>query len=241
MSGLASGPVTFTYDDADSHLVYSSTGWTHGSGVSYATEYDSTKSFASAAGSKMTVDFTGSTIRLIGLKGPNYGTATIKIDGTTVGTFDGYATTQLHDQVMYVTSGLSTGSHELVLTVDGAKDAPSTGTYISVDAVDLHATDQRSPAGGTLTYNNVSVPNTGAYSLRISYVNPNAADQYATVTPNGGTSTTIALPPTGSSNATGTAIATINLNSGSNSIVIGAPSSSSDTEIDTISIPQPQS
>lgn len=241
VSGLASGPVTFTYDDADSHLIYSSTGWTHGSGASYATEYDSTKSFASAGGSTMTVDFTGSTIRLIGLKGPNYGTATIKIDGTQVGTFDGYATTQLHDQVMYATSDLSSGSHELVLTVDGAKDAASTGTYISVDAVDLHATDQRSPAGGTLTFNTVNVPNSGAYSLKISYVNPNAADQYMTVTPNGGTSTTIALPPTGSSNATGTAIATISLNSGSNSIVIGAPSSSSDTEIDTISIPQPQS
>lgn len=241
VSGLATGPVTFTYDDADPQLVYSSTGWTHGSGSSYATEYDSTKSFASAGGSTMTVDFTGSTIRLIGLKGPNYGTATIKIDGAQVGTFDGYSSTQLHKQVMYSTSGLSSGSHELVLTVNGTKDAQSTSTYISVDAVDLHASDTRTPAGGTITFNDVSVPVSGAYSLKISYVNPNAADQYATITPNGGASTTIALPPTGSSNATGTALATVTLSSGSNSIVVGAPSSSSDTEIDTIAIPQPQS
>lgn len=118
---------------------------------------------------------------------------------------------------------------------------PTTSTYISVDAVDLHATDQRSPAGGTLTFNNVNVASTGAYSLEITYVNPTSVDQYATITPNGGTATTIALPPTGSSNTTGTAVATVSLTTGSNSIVIGAPTASTDTEIDSISVPQPQS
>ncbi|MGN6606106.1 MAG: family 43 glycosylhydrolase [Jatrophihabitans sp.] len=235
VSNLAPGPVTYTYDDAGPALTYTGA-WTHGNGTSFSTEYDSTKSFAQAAGASTSVTFTGTTVRLIGLRGPNYGKATMTVDGTVIDTVDAYATTQQHLQTLFTDTGLSSGTHTFTITLTGTKNAASSGTYFSVDAIDLNATDQRNPQGGTLTFAGVQAATSGVYTVKIGYSNPATTDQQATISVNGGSATEIAFPPTTDGNTTAVAVANLTLQAGANTIAI-SPSASSAPEIDTLTVP----
>lgn len=237
VSGLGPGPVTYSYDDVDPALDYSGA-WTHASNVSWAdADYHGTESFASSAGATMSVGFTGSAIRLIGPKGPNGGIATISVDGTPAGSVDTYAPSKQYSQVLFSDGALSAAAHELTVTVTGTKDSQSTGTVVSVDAVDLHATDQRASSGGTLTFDDIRVPGPGQYTMTISYVNPENTDQHALLSTDGQAPVTIALPPTGNGNTTGLAVATLDLHAGSNTVRF-AQSGDTAPEIDTVSVPQ---
>ena len=237
VSGLGPGPVIYTHDDVDPALKYSG-GWTHASNVSWADpDYDGTESFASSAGATMSVSFSGSAIRLIGPKGPNGGIATVSVDGTSAGSVDTYAPSKQYTQVLFSDTTLSAASHDLTVTVTGTKDSQSTDTIISVDAVDLHATDQRTSSGGTLTFDNIHVPSPGHYTLTISYVNPENTDQNALLSSDGTAPVRIAFPPTGSGNTTGVAVVTLDLHAGPNTLQF-AGSGDTAPEIDTVSVPQ---
>ena len=69
--------------------------------------------------------------------GPFEGRATVTIDGVNKGTVDLYASS-LHWQVLESFGGLAYGSHTIVVTVQGTKDAVSKGTEVVVDAFPVH-------------------------------------------------------------------------------------------------------
>lgn len=239
VSGLGPGPVSYTYDDVDPALHYSS-GWTHASNVSWAADdYDGTESFAHTAGATMSVDFNGSAVRLIGPKGPNGGIADISIDGAKVASIDTYAPAKQYAQVLFTDTTLPAGQHTLTVGVTGTKDAVSTDSVVSVDAADLHATDQRSSGGGTLTFGDVAVTEPGRYTVEIRYVNPDATDRHAMITVDGDTAAKIAFPPTGGVNTTNVAVAELGLHAGRNSIRISQADQTA-PEIDAISVPEPR-
>jgi hypothetical protein len=77
--------------------------------------------------------FTGTGIEWITATGPSAGKATVSIDGVSEGTVDLYASA-VHWQVAETFSGLATGTHTIVITVLGKKDASSVGTQVIVDS-----------------------------------------------------------------------------------------------------------
>jgi hypothetical protein len=239
VSGLGPGPVSYTYDDVDPALQYSA-GWTHASNVGWAADdYNGTESFAQTAGATMSLDFTGSAVRVIGPKGPNGGIADISIDGAKFTSADTYAPAKQYSQVLFTDPTLSSGQHTLTVTVTGTKDAVSTDTVVSVDAVDLHATDQRTSGGGTLTFDDVAEAEPGRYIVQIRYVNPDVTDRHAMLTVDGRTTGKIAFPPTGGVNTTNVAVADLPLEAGSNTVVITQADQTA-PEIDSITVAQPR-
>ena len=239
VSGLGPGPVSYTYDDVDPALQYSS-GWTHAGNVAWAADdYDGTESFAHAAGATASIDFTGPAVRLIGPKGPNGGIADISVDGAKVTSVDTYAPSKQYSQVLFADTTLSAGPHTLTVTATGTKEAASTDTVVSVDAVDLHATDQRTSGGGTLTFDDVVAAEPGRYTVQIRYVNPDATDRHALLTVDGRTAIKVSFPPTGGANTTNVAVAELQLQAGENDIRVTQADLTA-PEIDSINVPQPR-
>jgi hypothetical protein len=237
VTGIGPGPVAYTYDDADAALHYSS-GWTHASNVGWAADdYAGTESFANTSGATMSIDFTGSAVRLIGPKGPNGGIADISIDGTEVSSVDTYAASKQYSQVLFADTTLGSGSHTLGVRVTGTKDSVSTDAVVSVDAVDLHAADQRASGGGTLTFNDITTMQPGRYTVQIAYVNPDVTDRHALLTVDGQDPVTISFPPTGGVNTTNVAVAALDLPAGHNTLELSQADQTA-PEIDSIQVPE---
>ena len=135
---------TYTYDDADAALQYAGA-WSHvGPEVGYTSgEYQKTESFSSTADDSVTVPFTGTSIRWIASKAGNHGIADVYLDGVQVATVDGYSSSTVNQQVQYSKTGLTDGSHTLKIVVTGEKNPASSGTFVSVDAIDMPPTGAR--------------------------------------------------------------------------------------------------
>ena len=84
-----------------------------------------------------TVTFTGTSVSWIGFKGPWAGIAQVYVDGTLKSTVDTYAPTEQAQAVMYTASGLTSGSHTLMVKVTGTWSASSTSAWVVVDAFDV--------------------------------------------------------------------------------------------------------
>jgi hypothetical protein len=95
---------------------------------------------AEVAGAVMSVEFTGNQVRLIGRADPSGGKADVYLDGAKQLCGIDFWCPQTRDrQVLYYNSGLSQGRHTLKLVPLGAKNPRSTGTRVSVDAVQWSA------------------------------------------------------------------------------------------------------
>lgn len=99
-----------------------------------AGSYGGSVRYASTNRDKTQYKFTGSSVALVSTTGPNRGRATIIIDGVTVATVDLYSATQQTGKVIYVASGLSAGSHQVVVQVQGARNPLSTANRVDLDA-----------------------------------------------------------------------------------------------------------
>ncbi len=128
----------YTYDDPATALQYTGS-WSHvGAEQSYTSvDYQRTESFSNTTGDSVTVPFTGTTVRYIAPKAANHGLADVYLDGAKVATVDGYSGTTIGQQVLYQATGLADGAHTLRIVVTGQRDASASGTYVSVDAIDL--------------------------------------------------------------------------------------------------------
>ena len=92
---------------------------------------------ASLASARASVTFTGTRIDWITVKGKAYGKAGVTIDGVAKGTVDLYAAaTAWKSLVSY--SGLSAGTHTMVIQVLGLKNVAATGTKVVVDGFKVH-------------------------------------------------------------------------------------------------------
>ncbi len=97
----------------------------------YDGRLDGTSSRSVAIGDSSVLIFSGSAVRLYGVRGPNGGLATVAIDGQYLGTIDFHAG---HKQVTQVFSSpaLAPGSHALALLVAGSR-TEHTHAYVNID------------------------------------------------------------------------------------------------------------
>ena len=126
-----SSPIVSTVDATPSaSLVYTGT-WTAGTGDTKC--YNGTKSTSATVGNYASFSFTGTGVRLYGIKASSYGKLSIAVDGGTPTLVNCFQPT-LPDYLvkLHEINGLSAGSHTLVATV-ATKDAASTGNTVAID------------------------------------------------------------------------------------------------------------
>jgi beta-galactosidase GanA len=148
---------SYTYDDTSPALVYTGN-WSHVSNQSYTGgDYDNTESFSDTPGDSMSVTFTGTAVQWIAPTSGNHGIADVSLDGKQVATVDGYSPGTNFQQVEYSVSGLADTSHTLTIEVSGQKNPASSGTYVSIDAINVPTAAQAAdyypvvPQQGTIT------------------------------------------------------------------------------------------
>jgi Tfp pilus assembly protein PilE len=127
-----SGGPTQTDDAPSSSVVYTGSNWTHS--TVQTGNYDNTESWSQTAGNYVTYTFTGNYIEWIGPHNSNQGMANVLIDGTTVATdVNTYGSTLANQQVLFVDSGLSSGTHTIEIYVDGTAGPGASADYVPVD------------------------------------------------------------------------------------------------------------
>jgi SpoIID/LytB domain protein len=92
--------------------------------------------YTKTAGSRMTAQFTGEAVAIIGVKGPAYGKFDVYVDGRKYKTVSQYGPGLLHQQPLLIIDGLSSGKHTVELRVLGIKDVASSGTTVVIDGFD---------------------------------------------------------------------------------------------------------
>ena len=115
----------------DVHFAYSGAWFTD----QYGGFLDGTIHGATTAGATATKIFSGTSVVLIGSKGSDKGKAQISIDGSARQTVDFYASSGQNQATVATITGLTSGTHTLVVTALGQKSAASTGTQINVDGI----------------------------------------------------------------------------------------------------------
>jgi hypothetical protein len=97
-----------------------------------------TAALATDVNSSATVTFTGTGISWIGYQDPWSGIANVYIDGKLQASpVDTFIASEKAQSSVFSISGLSPGSHTLMIAVTGAHDAASAGSWIWVDAFDV--------------------------------------------------------------------------------------------------------
>jgi hypothetical protein len=93
---------------------------------------------ATAANSSATVTFTGTGITWIGYRDQWSGIANVYVDGNLQSpSVDTFAASEQAQAPVYSISGLSSGTHSLMIVATGTHDAASAGSWIWVDAFDV--------------------------------------------------------------------------------------------------------
>ena len=129
---LTPSNVAVRYEDTDTHIAFSSA-WTSVSGSSFSGD-----SFSYAATSTMaTVRFEGTSIDLIALTGPNYGIASVTLDGGTPVNVDLYSASYAYQQSVWSASSLTDTAHTLEIQWTGFKNSSASDTRINIDAVEI--------------------------------------------------------------------------------------------------------
>ena len=128
----------YTYDDRAPQLSYTGA-WSHvGPEQSYTGgDYQRTESFSNTAGDSVTIPFDGTGVRWITSKTNNHGIADVYLDGAKVASVDTYAANGASQVVAYQARDLTDGPHTLKIVVSGTKNAASSDTFVTIDAVDL--------------------------------------------------------------------------------------------------------
>jgi hypothetical protein len=106
-------------------------------GQSDANASGGTYRISGTAGAQVTFSFTGTAIDWVTALGPAYGQAQVLIDGVSKGTVDLYQAASQW-KVLQSYTGLTPGSHTIVVKVTGTKNTSSTGTGVVVDAFVVH-------------------------------------------------------------------------------------------------------
>jgi hypothetical protein len=127
------GVVTGSYQEGNAKLAYSG---------NWATTPDASASggsftFADSSGSSVTIRFSGIELDWFAKKGPDYGNATVTVDGGTPVTVDLYSADVLWAEMAWSTGVLTAGTHTVKIEWAGTKGTAATGTSINVDALDV--------------------------------------------------------------------------------------------------------
>ncbi|MDR3686269.1 MAG: chitobiase/beta-hexosaminidase C-terminal domain-containing protein, partial [Coriobacteriia bacterium] len=121
------------WEQTDSRMYFKGS-WSTSSSPSY-----SGHSMASVNATQCSLffNFTGTRFDIIGSSGPAFGYAKVTVDGTNVGNADFYSATPADSALILSTAGLANSSHIVRIDWTGTKNAASTGTGISIDAIDM--------------------------------------------------------------------------------------------------------
>lgn len=128
---------------------YSGT-WTHCSSGCQSGLYNSTQSWTNTSGGSVSLVFSGTQIQLFGLTNNGSGIGHVQICDQNVlncGTatnVDWYTATQTGDNLIYTSPTLASGTHSILISWTGTKNASSSGTYVNVDRVAI-------TSGGAMT------------------------------------------------------------------------------------------
>jgi len=106
-----------------------------------------TAALAMDANSSATVTFAGTGIAWIGYRDQWSGIAKVYVDGALQSPLvDTYAASELAQSHVFSVSGLSEGTHTLMIVVTGTRDTTSAGAWLWVDAFDVTDTNVLPPA-----------------------------------------------------------------------------------------------
>ena len=165
-----------TYDDTDSSIIYSTSpvafkGWTAAAAPDGLPDFDGTQHYSngcvnppqtgtSVQGPMAVINFIGTSITLIGEKGPNFGIGTYALDGGPLTTVDAYHSPQIFQQPLVTLTGLTNAPHVLSYQVTCNKNAAATDFYQVIDAYTVTGTNnpfanaaKNSQVGGNVTLN----------------------------------------------------------------------------------------
>ena len=89
------------------------------------------------AGSRVTINFTGTGINWIAYRDEWSGIARVYFDGEMKTSIDTYLAPSQARAVVYNVGGLSPGTHSLIIEATGTRNASSKGSWVWVDAFDV--------------------------------------------------------------------------------------------------------
>ena len=93
---------------------------------------------SSTAGARATVAFAGTSVSLVGLRGPQTGIARVYLDGAFHSTIDTFSSAEIQ-AVVFTDTNLAPGNHQLAIEVTGTKNAAATNHLIVLDAFDVRS------------------------------------------------------------------------------------------------------
>jgi hypothetical protein len=122
------------------------------------------------ADTHLTVRFSGNAIRWIGPRLPNYGMASVSVDGQSAGIADAYAARGSLNQMIHEVHGLADGPHTLEVHVTGTKNRASRGSMVAFDRFEV---DTANPQSATTRIHALANMFTGPWTVENNplYVN----------------------------------------------------------------------
>ncbi|WP_150306994.1 right-handed parallel beta-helix repeat-containing protein [Planctomonas psychrotolerans] len=170
-SSLTTVPASGTYDSESGLLTYDRSWRT----VESTADLDGSYRVSADGLSSVRFDFEGTGIRWVTRTNHYSGIGKVYIDGHSVRLVDLYSSTRRDQQVVFELTGLTHGTHSIVVERTGTKNVNSTGSEISVDGfIVLDSTAPDSPAapriaperkGLLVRWDPVTAPDVTAYRL----------------------------------------------------------------------------
>jgi len=160
-----------SYEEDSTAVAYTGT-WTR---TTYSADSGGASSYAGPSAAAE-LRFSGSTVRWVGRRQPNFGIADVFIDGAKVASVDTYSPTFQANQVLFERTGLASGEHTIRIVATGTKNASSSGTVQRLDAfVVLPA----AVGAGTYEEDNGAVAYTGTWTRTTYSGDSGGASSYA--------------------------------------------------------------
>jgi GH25 family lysozyme M1 (1,4-beta-N-acetylmuramidase) len=148
-------------DGAGTHFVWGRRADARAIGGSYLLDH--------RAGASETFVFNGGGATLYTVSGPQMGKARVDIDGTSAGTFNGYAAS-FTSGVTHEFTGLGAGDHTITITALGTRSSSATGTQVGIDALRASGTLRRTPRPTTGVWSRVTAISAGGGSYVVNDV-----------------------------------------------------------------------
>ena len=114
--------------------------WVVGTRLTTPTASGGSFYYAGAAGATAIVNFEGRGLIWVNKTGPQYGKASVSLDGGAAVTVDLYTAATLFKQEVYDTGVLAEGPHTLTIQWTGTKNPAATASYIGIDALKIMGT-----------------------------------------------------------------------------------------------------
>jgi hypothetical protein len=120
------------YQETDSRLIWAGS-WNSAADNAYS---GGTAIWTSGPGASVTVNFSGTSIAILGAMAPNGGLAMVTIDGATW-KMDCYSPTISTQQILWQSQNLASGGHTVKINSPGTSNLASSGLWLCLDALEV--------------------------------------------------------------------------------------------------------